>query len=96
MLRTAVIVAVTGILMAILLSWWATARITRRCSAWRGARGVAPAIAAQVEVRSTDEIGQLARAFNRMTHRLWSSASGWCRPSAWRRGANWRGGWRTS
>ena len=29
MLRTAVVVAVTGILMAIVLGWWATARITR-------------------------------------------------------------------
>ena len=29
MLRTAVLVAITGILMAIVLSWWATARITR-------------------------------------------------------------------
>ena len=72
MLRTAVIVAVTGILMAILLSWWATARITRPVQrlAESAGRVAAGNWGATVEVASTDEIGQLARAFNRMTHEL--------------------------
>jgi signal transduction histidine kinase len=72
MLRTAVIVAVTGILMAIVLSWWATARITRpvRRLAESAGRVAAGNWGATVEVATTDEIGQLARAFNRMTHEL--------------------------
>jgi nitrogen fixation/metabolism regulation signal transduction histidine kinase len=72
MLRTAVIVAVTGILMAIVLSWWATARITRpvRRLAESAGRVAAGNWGATVEIATTDEIGQLARAFNRMTHEL--------------------------
>jgi signal transduction histidine kinase len=72
MLRTAVVVAVTGILMAIVLSWWATARITRpvQLLAESAGRVAAGNWGATVEVASTDEIGQLARAFNRMTHEL--------------------------
>jgi nitrogen fixation/metabolism regulation signal transduction histidine kinase len=72
MLRTAVVVAVTGILMAILLSWWATARITRPVQrlAESAGRVAAGNWGATVEVASNDEIGQLARAFNRMTHEL--------------------------
>jgi two-component system, NtrC family, nitrogen regulation sensor histidine kinase NtrY len=72
MLRTAVIVASTGILMAILLSWWATARITRpvRRLAESAGKVAAGNWGATVEVASKDEIGQLARAFNRMTHEL--------------------------
>jgi two-component system, NtrC family, nitrogen regulation sensor histidine kinase NtrY len=72
MLRTAVVVAVTGILMAIVLSWWATARITRpvRRLAESAGKVAAGNWGATVEVASTDEIGQLARAFNRMTHEL--------------------------
>ena len=71
-LRTAVLVAVTGILMAILLSWWATARITRPVQrlAESAGRVAAGNWGTTVEVSSTDEIGQLARAFNRMTHEL--------------------------
>jgi signal transduction histidine kinase len=72
MLRTAVIVAVSGILMAIVLSWWATARITRPVQrlAESAGRVAAGNWGATVEVASKDEIGQLARAFNRMTHEL--------------------------
>jgi signal transduction histidine kinase len=72
MLRTAVLVAVTGILMAIVLSWWATARITRPVQrlAESAGRVAAGNWGATVEVASSDEIGQLARAFNRMTHEL--------------------------
>jgi two-component system nitrogen regulation sensor histidine kinase NtrY len=72
MLRTAVVVAVTGILMAIVLSWWATARITRPVQrlAESAGRVAAGNWGTTVEVASKDEIGQLARAFNRMTHEL--------------------------
>ncbi len=72
MLRTAVIVAVTGILLAIVLSWWATARITRPVQrlAESAGRVAAGNWGATVEVATNDEIGQLARAFNRMTHEL--------------------------
>jgi signal transduction histidine kinase len=72
MLQTAVIVAVTGILLAIVLSWWATARITRPVQqlAESAGRVAAGNWGATVEVASRDEIGQLAAAFNRMTHEL--------------------------
>jgi signal transduction histidine kinase len=71
-LRTAVVVAVTGILMAIVLSWWATARITRPVQrlAESAARVAAGNWGTTVEVAGKDEIGQLARVFNRMTHEL--------------------------
>ena len=72
MLRTAVIVAVSGILMAILLGWWATARITRPVQRLADSAGKVAAgnWDATVEVSTTDEIGKLARAFNRMTHEI--------------------------
>ncbi len=72
MLQTAVIVAVIGILLAIVLSWWATARITRPVQqlAESAGRVAAGNWGATVEVASQDEIGQLAAAFNRMTHEL--------------------------
>ena len=72
MLRTAVFVAATGILMAIVLGWWATARITRpvRRLAESAGKVAAGDWGATVEVATKDEIGQLARAFNRMTHEL--------------------------
>jgi signal transduction histidine kinase len=72
MLWTAVIVAVIGILMAIVVGWWATARITRPVQrlAESAGRVAAGNWGATVEVASKDEIGQLARAFNRMTHEL--------------------------
>jgi signal transduction histidine kinase len=69
---TGIIVAVAGILLGIALSWWATARVTRPVgklveSAERVAAGD---WGATVEASSADEIGQLARAFNRMTGEL--------------------------
>ncbi|MGD0872663.1 MAG: ATP-binding protein [Bryobacteraceae bacterium] len=72
MLRTAITVAAAGILMGIALSWWATARITRpvRRLAESAGRVAAGDWGATVEVASADEIGQLAGAFNRMTHEL--------------------------
>jgi signal transduction histidine kinase len=72
MLRTAVIVAVIGILMAIALGWWATARVTRPVQRLAESAGKVAAgnWGVTVEVSSKDEIGQLAGAFNRMTHQL--------------------------
>jgi nitrogen fixation/metabolism regulation signal transduction histidine kinase len=65
-------VAVAGILIGIALSWWATARVTRpvRRLAESARRVAAGEWNATVEVSSADEIGQLARAFNRMTGEL--------------------------
>jgi signal transduction histidine kinase len=72
MLRTAITVAAAGILMGIALSWWASARITRpvRRLAESAGRVAAGDWGTTVEVASADEIGQLAGAFNRMTHEL--------------------------
>jgi signal transduction histidine kinase len=72
LLRTGIAVAAAGIVLGIGLSWWATARITRPVrqlaeSAGRVAKGH---WGATVEVTSGNEIGQLARAFNRMTSEL--------------------------
>lgn len=68
----AVAVGLAGILLGVLLSSWVAARVTRpveRLAA--GAREVAAGNwEARVAVRSRDEIGQLARAFNEMTRQL--------------------------
>jgi len=66
------VVAASLIAIGILLGWWTTERITKpveRLAA--GARAVAGGdLSARVEVLSRDEIGDLARAFNRMTEQL--------------------------
>jgi nitrogen fixation/metabolism regulation signal transduction histidine kinase len=69
---TAIWVASVGILIGILLSWWATARVTRpvRKLAESAGKVAAGNWSTTVEIPSTDEIGQLAGAFNRMTHEL--------------------------
>jgi two-component system, NtrC family, nitrogen regulation sensor histidine kinase NtrY len=61
-----------GILLAILLSGWAAARVTRPVEQLaRAARDVASGNwNTQVSVTSSDEIGELAESFNRMTHEL--------------------------
>jgi two-component system nitrogen regulation sensor histidine kinase NtrY len=72
LLRTGVIVAGAGILLGILLSWWAAARVTRPMHRLADSAGRVAAgdWNATVDVSSADEIGTLARAFNRMTGEL--------------------------
>src|SRR5581483_8019528 len=69
---TGIWVAAAGILMGVLLAWWATARITRPVQqlARSAGRVAAGDWGTTVEIASGDEIGRLARAFNRMTHEL--------------------------
>ena len=72
-LRTiGIAVAGAGILVGMALSWWATARVTRpvRRLAASAEKVAAGNWGATVEMTSTDEIGQLASAFNRMTRQL--------------------------
>jgi two-component system nitrogen regulation sensor histidine kinase NtrY len=68
----AMLVGGAGVLLAILLSSWAAARFTRPVEELASAaRAVAAGnLNAQVEVTSTDEVGDLAEAFNRMTRDL--------------------------
>jgi signal transduction histidine kinase len=61
-----------GMILAILLSGWAAARVTRPVEELaQAAREVAAGNwSAQVNVQSTDELGELAASFNRMTREL--------------------------
>jgi signal transduction histidine kinase len=61
-----------GVVFGAILSWWASARITRPVQRLAGgARQVAAGDwSAHVEIESHDEIGELARAFNAMTQQL--------------------------
>ena len=65
----AMLVGGSGILLAILLSSWVAARVTRPVEELAvAAREVAAGnLKAHVDVTSTDEVGDLAEAFNRMT-----------------------------
>jgi signal transduction histidine kinase len=65
-------VAAGAILTGILMAGWATARVTRpvRRLAESAGRVAAGNWNSTVEVTSRDEVGQLAHAFNRMTHEL--------------------------
>lgn len=65
-------VALLGLLIGALLSWWAAARVTRPVQKLAvGAREVAGGNwRTRVEVRGSDEVGQLARSFNQMTQQL--------------------------
>jgi two-component system nitrogen regulation sensor histidine kinase NtrY len=62
----------SGIVLGILLGWWTTEKVTRPVEELaRGARAVAGGDwSTQVRVTSSDEIGELAGAFNRMTLQL--------------------------
>ncbi len=72
LLKLGIAIAVAGILLGVALSWWATARITRPVKRLAESAGKVAAgnWGATVEVTTDDEIGQLAHAFNRMTHEL--------------------------
>ncbi len=69
---TAMLVGGAGILMAVLASLWFAARVTRPVvSLAEAARRVAAGdLGAKVEVKSSDELGELAASFNRMTEDL--------------------------
>jgi nitrogen fixation/metabolism regulation signal transduction histidine kinase len=71
-ISTAMFVGGVGILIAILASLWFAARVTRPViSLAAAARRVAAGdLSAKVEVESTDELGELAASFNRMTEDL--------------------------
>ncbi len=70
----ALLCGAAGILLAILLSRWAAARVTRPVEQLaRAARDVASGNwNTQVEITSSDELGELAESFNRMTRELLS------------------------
>ena len=70
--RLGLAVGAAGVLLGLALAWWATARITRPVHELAEAAGEVAAghWDAHVEVRSRDEIGELATAFNRMTREL--------------------------
>jgi len=69
---TAMLVGGAGILVAVLASLWFAARVTRPVvSLAEAARRVAAGdLGAKVDVESSDELGELAAAFNRMTEDL--------------------------
>ncbi len=69
---TAMFVGGIGILIAVLASLWFAARVTRPVvSLAEAARRVAAGdLATKVEVESSDELGELASSFNRMTEDL--------------------------
>ena len=69
---TAMLVGGAGILVAVLASLWFAARVTRPVvSLAEAARRVAAGdLGSKVEVESSDELGELAASFNRMTEDL--------------------------
>jgi two-component system, NtrC family, nitrogen regulation sensor histidine kinase NtrY len=71
-LKTAALVAAAAILVGLLVTWWVSRRITRPVEELAdGARDVASGRwDTQIDVKGTDEIGQLATAFNDMTRTL--------------------------
>ncbi len=70
--QMALVSSAVGILLGLVVSWWASARVTspvRRLA--EGARAVAAGNwSTRVETHSRDEIGELGKAFNRMTQQL--------------------------
>lgn len=71
-LNTAALVAFAAILIGLLVSWWVSRRITRPVEELaNAARDVASGRwETHIDVHGTDEIGQLATAFNDMTRTL--------------------------
>ena len=70
--RLGLTVGAAGVLLGLLLAWWATARITRPVHELAAAAGEVAAgnWNARVDIQSSDEIGELAGAFNQMTRHL--------------------------
>jgi two-component system, NtrC family, nitrogen regulation sensor histidine kinase NtrY len=68
----AVAAVVLGLIIALLLSWWGAARVTRPIRKLaEGARAVSAGNwDTRVDVRGGGEVGQLAAAFNQMTQQL--------------------------
>ena len=68
----AMLVGAGVIVLGLILGWWISARVTRPIEELAaGAREVAAGHwEARVQVRSRDEVGQLAEAFNEMTRQL--------------------------
>jgi signal transduction histidine kinase len=71
-LKTAALVALAALLIGLLVSWWVSRRITRPVEELaNGAREVASGRwDTHIDVKGSDEIGQLAAAFNDMTKTL--------------------------
>jgi len=71
-LKTAALVALAALFIGLLLSWWVSRRITRPVEELAsGARDVASGRwDTHIDVKGSDEIGQLAAAFNDMTKTL--------------------------
>ncbi|MCC6394353.1 MAG: HAMP domain-containing protein [Bryobacterales bacterium] len=71
-LYTGIFVGGSGILLGVLLGWWATERVTRPVEQLaEGARSLAAGDwSVRAAVNSSDEIGDLARTFNQMTAQL--------------------------
>ena len=71
-LNTAALVAFAAIVIGLLMSWWVSRRITRPVEELaNGARDVASGRwETHIDVHGSDEIGQLATAFNDMTRTL--------------------------
>jgi signal transduction histidine kinase len=71
-LKIAAVVALAAIFIGLLLSWWISSRITRPIEELaNGARDVASGRwDTRIEVQASDEIGELADAFNHMTRTL--------------------------
>ncbi|MCI0419186.1 MAG: ATP-binding protein [Acidobacteria bacterium] len=70
--RLGIIVGGGGVLLGVLIAWWTTHQVTRPVRRLaEGARRVAAGRwDTQVQAGSSDEIGQLARAFNQMIRQL--------------------------
>lgn len=71
-LKTAAVVAFAAVLIGLLLAWWVSKRITRPVEELaNGARDVASGRwDTHIDVQGSDEIGELASAFNHMTNTL--------------------------
>jgi signal transduction histidine kinase len=69
---TGMVLGAGGILVGLVLAWWATARVTRPVQALAASVGKVAAGEwnTTVEVSTADEVGKLALAFNHMTREL--------------------------